>query len=208
MRARTCLILAISLAATGCATRAFDRHYSAGRWDEAVATFSADSSLHSNDRSLYRAAVILASPDLGAYQPQRARELLVRLLDLHPHSVHREPAVRFIAMIDEMERVRYAAIQRQQRLEAERSRLEDELTRIRADVNIMQEQLRAQNERNADLRGAVDRMERMLRDREEQLTVLRTELDRLKAIDLGASPRAVEPAGGRSGRPTDQGRVR
>lgn len=151
-------------------------------------TFSVDSSLHTNDHALYHAAVIYASPDLGAYQPDLARELFVRLLQRHPHSVHRAPAARFIALIDEVDRVRHAGIQRQQQLEVERRILEMDLAQVRDDLEAIQSRLLAQDEQNADLRQAVEQLTRTIRNREEQLAVLRTELDRLKAIDLKVPP--------------------
>jgi hypothetical protein len=184
MRRRLCLFLAVPLAVSACASRAFDQHVAAGRWTEAAATFSQDSTLHGNEHALYRAAVIHASPDLGAYQPRLARELLIRLLRQHPRSVYRESAVGFIALIDEVDRVRYEAIERQQHLEAARNRLEADIARIGAEIDSARARSEAQVEANSLLRVTVDRLQAILRNRENELAALRVELDRLKAIDL------------------------
>jgi hypothetical protein len=184
-----CLVLLVPLAAGGCANRAFDQHMAAGRGAEAATAFREDSSLHGNERRLFRAALVHAAPDRGAYEPQRARDLLVRLLDEHPHSVHRESAIGMIALIDEVGKVRSAGIAREQQREAERARLHADIVRLESELGSARSRLAAQDEDNFMLRGTVDRLQAILRDREAQLAVLRTELDRLKAIDLRSTSR-------------------
>lgn len=80
------LLLLGLLSGVGCTTTQFDRHHAAGRWDEAARVFRADSSLHNDPRTLYRAALVFASPDRDSFDPAAARELFARLITRHPGS--------------------------------------------------------------------------------------------------------------------------
>lgn len=73
----------------------FERLYEDGAWAEAVAAFEADTALHSDERALYRVGLIYARPGGPAFRPDRARQRLGRLLELHPRSEY-APSARVV----------------------------------------------------------------------------------------------------------------
>jgi hypothetical protein len=186
MRMRRRVVLLAALLLSGCAASTFDRHLAAERWTDAAHAFASDSALHSNERAMYRAALLYGTPGLDTWQPQVARELLARMLQLHPNSIHRESAIRVIALIDEVQRVNALTAV----LELTRVQVETELEALRADVALLESRLSVQTEEREQLRIAVERLQGDVRSREQQLRTLREELDRLKAIDLRAGVRS------------------
>jgi signal transduction histidine kinase len=193
---RTATVLAVValLGTAGCASTSFDRHVAAGRWAEAAQAFDADSALHADPRAVYRAALIYGSPDLGTYRPDVARQLLERVLQLRPGARDREFALRFIALLDELERLRAESGAREQELRREIHRLNTEATEIRAELDELKARVAAKEEEGTAMRGLIGRLEMALRDRDQQLRTLREELELLKAIDLRATP--PRPPGG------------
>ena len=85
----------------------FNRLFEEGRYARAVALFEADSSLHSAQHALFRAAVAYSLPDGGTHDPRRARELFGRLLELYPGTAYRDEATWFtdlLALEEELRR--------------------------------------------------------------------------------------------------------
>ncbi|NLG61669.1 MAG: hypothetical protein GX539_05445, partial [Candidatus Cloacimonetes bacterium] len=120
--ARICsaVLLAAGLGvAAGCSS-AFERSFNAGRYDEVVRQFVADSALHSDPDALYRAALAYATPDHPEYDVERARELLGELLERYPGRGHHREAVALFSLLENASR-----------LERDGARVESELTALR-----------------------------------------------------------------------------
>lgn len=79
---------------------AFDRHFEAGRFAAAVDSFEADSSLQRRERPLFRAGLVYADPADSTYDPERARELLLRLTELYPDTEYRHQARAILALLE------------------------------------------------------------------------------------------------------------
>lgn len=183
--ARVCsaALLAAGLGvATGCSS-AFERSFDAGRYDEVVRQFVADSALHSDPDALYRAALAYATPDHPEYDVERARELLGELLERYPGRGHHREAVALFSLLENASR-----------LERDGARVESELTALRDRIALLEERLAEQESLHAELAGAnialrdsLYRAERVLRVREAQMRALQDELRALKNIDLGTT---------------------
>lgn len=194
------LLLLGLLSSIGCATSSFDRHLAAGRWDEAAQSFRADSSLHNDPRALYRAALVFATPERDTFDPAAARELFNRLVTRHPRSQYAEPARHYIGLLDEIGRVRTAAVMRERRLEQEVQRLQREIDQLQLNIDSLEAKITTQSHEAETMKALVERLETSLRRCEEQMRELRVELDKLKAIDLRNAPRgggAIDPSAGR-----------
>jgi len=170
----------VAVTAVGCSS-AFDRSFNAGRYDEAIRVFAADSALHSQPDALYRAALAYATPDHRAYNPARARDLLASLLQRFPGNSNHREAVALFNLLESSER-----------LERDGVRIESELDGLRQRVIALEQRLAEQEAThievatsNAALRDSLDRAQRMLRVREAQMRALQDELRALKEIDLG-----------------------
>lgn len=177
------LVVGAVLVLGGCSTSMFDRHFDAQRWSDAAAVFTEDSALHDHPRTLYRAALIHATPGTDVYDPVLARTLLDRLLnsgaDVRPA---RDPAVQALyAVLVEFERDREAAALNIDSIGAEADRL-------RTEVGELEGRLEEQEEAVAELSQVIQRLTAELRAREEQLVRIRDELAQLKAIDLQRPP--------------------
>ncbi len=173
-------VVALTLAAA-CASTSFDRHFDAGRFDVAVAVFAADSSLHSDERTLFRAALAHATPDQAAYAPERARTLLEELLRRYPSGAYHHQA-----------RALAGTLERAQQQESVAARIETELAALRTRLVSLEQRVRVQEALHEELssgtvalRDTLERVQLRLRVREGQLRALQDELRGLKQIDLG-----------------------
>lgn len=178
--------MTLLLVLAGCATAEFDRYFEEGRFDEAARAFEADSALHEQERALYRAGLIHGLPESPAYDPDRARRELERLLTLYPRTEYREEATRLLALLLEVARLERAM---EDRMRETRS-LSDELEAVRARTEELDRQLSERERDAAVLRRLAERLDAQLREREAEIEDLRRELERLKEIDLG---RRTEP---------------
>lgn len=199
---RTC-VLTGALLSSACASSQFDRHFEARRWSAAADAFAADSSLHFREPTLFRAALLHATPRSETYDPARARELLERLMDLHPGTSRRETVQGMIALLDEVERVRIESALREQEVRRELAILNGEVVRLRDDIASLESRFQAREEENDLLRRITARLEADLREREYRLRLLTEELDRLKEIDLRSPAR---PSGRNQGTSNDSNR--
>jgi len=180
LRVHAALATIIVFAAAGCSS-VFDRSFNAGRYDEAVRAFAADSALHSQPGALYRAALAYATPGHPAHDPARARDLLGSLLQRFPGNRHHREAVAMYNLLESTDR-----------LERDGARIESELDSLRQRVVELERRLTEQEatriavaSTNVVLRDSLDRAQRMLRVREAQMRALQDELRGLKQIDLG-----------------------
>lgn len=88
----------------------FNRLFEGEEYAMATRMFEGEPSLHSDEHTLFRAAVAYSLPRGGAYDPQRARELFQQLTRLYPESAYRDDAAWFSELlelqVDLSERVR------------------------------------------------------------------------------------------------------
>lgn len=95
----------------------FFRQYEAGRYHEAVGTFLGDTTLQDDEEALYRMGLLHASPENPYYAPDRSRELLRRLLALHPETEHRRAVEHVLGILDEVESLSQRVVELQTQLE-------------------------------------------------------------------------------------------
>lgn len=126
-RAPAPVLVLLLTAAAGCAslgilprTTEFDRHYRAGRYRAAVEAFEADSSLQRREDPLFRVALLYADPRDPYHDLDRARELLGRLLELHPDTEHGPEARSLVTLLDRLEKA-----------DARAARLAEQLQRLK-----------------------------------------------------------------------------
>lgn len=178
------LLAAVTLA--GCAGGflggggSFDRAFESGRYEAAMAAFARDSSLHRKEEPLFRVGVLRATPDRPFYDPDRARTLLNRLLDLHPGTRFRAYAEGLLSLLNRTEEVssRVASLRAElaetgARADSLRGALRD--SGIRADS--LEEELAAAEGLEKKLEAALDRAAR-----------LEKQLEQLKQVHLGQPP--------------------
>lgn len=171
MRERLVPALAVALAvATACATPAFHRYYESGMFEEAARAYEADPSLSRSPRALYRAAQVHAYPGTSAYDPDRAREELQRLVERFPGSSYEPQARRLLSLLREM------------------AGLRAELTEREASLRTLEGRVRRLEEERAGREEELDTLRLRARALEEELERTRLELERLKAIDLRRRP--------------------
>lgn len=168
---------------TGCATSVFDQHFEQGRYVAAAAAFDQDSTLHRDERSLFRAGLVRAFPSSPVFDPSLALDYFARLEAAFPDSPYRVEASRIVTLLEDRARLR-------SELELHRSDLDDLRSRI---VEFAERERRMEQrgeEREAEvarLEALATQLESHLRQRSGELAALRQELERLKAIDLGST---------------------
>jgi uncharacterized coiled-coil protein SlyX len=189
MKANRPVLIASALlvlgSAAACATSPFDRHFDARRYAEAAQAFEQDPALQDNERTLYRAGLVHALPDSPVYQPEVARNLLTRLLDVFPRSSHADEARSLLALLTELERSDREAERRQYELERQVSDLETDLQRVKHQVSWLEQRFETQESHITALSRMVTDRHAELRDKDAEIRSLRAELERLQEIDLG-----------------------
>lgn len=184
--------VAISLVAVACATSTqFDRAIDAHQWSSAATALKADTTVLDNDAGLFRAAMLYSFPDRPTYDPMRARELFERLLEQFPDSPLRQQANDHLSLLYQLQKTSDASAANQQVLLSTIAELAADTVRLRASIDSVAVQLRAEQDQNGVLRKVATRLESDLQDRESQLSALHDELNHLKAIDLGPRPRGA-----------------
>lgn len=182
---RTLVVLGtLVLAASGCASSEFNRHFDSGRYDEALDVFESDSGMAADDQALYRAALLHTLPDGPAYDPARAVTLLEHLLLSRSESSHRGEAALLLDLLNGIEDTRADATRRQVELEREVARLSEEAGRLEEELAWLHTRLERQEEDREALYQVIFRMTADLQQRYEEFAALQDELERLKAIDL------------------------
>lgn len=167
----------------------FEDAFEAGRYEAALATFARDSSLQTREEPLLHVALLRATPDRPFYDPDRARMLLDRLLDLHPRTRYRPYAEGLLSLLDRME----DASSRIADLQAELSR-----TEARADS--LRRALRVTGIRMDSLEGQLDVVEVLERKLEAALNraaKLEKQLEQLKQVHLQQPPDTADAGSGR-----------
>lgn len=158
----------------------FEDAFEAGRYEAALATFARDSSLQTREEPLLHVALLRATPDRPFYDPDRARMLLDRLLDLHPTTRYRPYAEGLLSLLHRIE----DASTRVAHLQAELSQ-----TEARADS--LRTALRITGVRMDSLEGqlaAVEGLEKKLQAALNRAARLEKQLEQLKQLHLQQPP--------------------
>lgn len=158
----------------------FERAFESGRYESAMATFARDSSLHTEEEPLFRAGLLRATPDRPFYDPDRARMLLSRLLDLHPDTDFRAYAEGLLSLLDRMEATssRVASLQEElAETEARNDSLREALLETGVRVDSLEEELAAAEGLEEELEAALSRAAR-----------LEKQLEQLKQVHLQQPP--------------------
>lgn len=190
---------------SGCAharTGAFDGHFEAGRYREAVEAAEADPGQVRGEQGLYRLALAHLAPGTAVYDPLRAEGLLNELLARHPHGAHALVARILAGQLAAARRTEMAVHRAQHRADS----VARELEGLRATREALEARAGAGTQELERLRVRVRTLEGDLRAREEEVAGLQRTLDELKRIDLrrsGAPPPVplAPPAGGGGGLP-------
>lgn len=204
MPRRFLLALVVPALAAGCTARPFHDHFEAGRFAEAARAFEADPSLERDERALLRAAIVYAVADGPAHRPDRARDLVGRILERGKDDEYARHARWILAFLDEVERRAAEARSLQARVDT----LVDRIAALEEESRSLQA-LIARERLHADaFRALAERLEAELRRTEDELRDLQDNLRLLKEVDLqrlgagGLSGSAAPPAAGDS-IPTD-----
>jgi len=99
----------------------FDERLLAGDYESVLAIYAADTTLHTNERATYLAALAAARTGHPAHDPDRATELFGRLLERHPDTEHRFEAEVYLD-----------GLARERELRAAVRRLDRELQQLKA----------------------------------------------------------------------------
>lgn len=135
-------------------------------------------------RSLYRLGVIYALPESPLYDPERAAEILDRLLRINPGGPYSSEAelIRHLQLEVVKTRDELAMVRQQiEELRGELEAAELELEQTQAELGEGAEQVETLSEQIASLRGRIEVLSGKLAAKEQ-------ELERLKAIDLQQPP--------------------
>jgi peptidoglycan hydrolase CwlO-like protein len=174
---------------TACATTRFERELKAGRWTNAAAAFDSDSSLHTSEQALFRAAMLHSFPNKETYNPTLARTLFQRLLRLYPSTSYRQAALDQLSALNEMRHIREESTRREREIQGEMVRLIAGTQGLLAQIDSLTRRVQSVDQQNEQMKKQIARLEADLRDREEQLRTLRAELSKLKEIDLNSTRR-------------------
>jgi hypothetical protein len=178
-----------TVAVIACATSTqFDRAIDSHQWPDAATALKTDTTLLGTDAGLFKAAMLYSFPDRSTYDPERAIELFERLLKQYPNSPLRQQANDHLSLLYELQKTSNASTASQQVLQSKIAQLAADTVRLRASIDSIAVQLRAEQDQSGLLRKVATRLESDMQDRDSQLSELHNELNHLKAIDLG--PRA------------------
>lgn len=158
----------------------FKRAFESGRYEEAMATFARDSTLHTQEEPLFRVGLLRATPDRPFYDPDRARRLLNRLLALHPSTRFRAYAEGLLSLMDRMEETSSRVAALREELEETGVRTDSLRAALRETgvrVDSLEEELAAAEGLEKKLQAALSRAAR-----------LEKQLEQLKQVHLQQPP--------------------
>lgn len=184
------IVVAMISVSSACATTTqFEKNLKARRWSDAALDFETDTSLHTNERALYRAALLHSFPNKETYNPTLARTLFQRLLRLYPSSSRHQASLDHIAMLDEMQKIRQDSSRREWEIQREMTRRISDTQLLLNRLDSLTQRLQTSEQQTDQLRKQVARLEADIKERDDQLRTLRAELLKLKEIDLNPSRR-------------------
>ena len=182
-----CLLLLVL--ACSSAKRIGDYYFESGRYVEAEAAYQVYLDEEPQDarriaRSMYRLGVIYALPESPVYDPERAAEILDRLLSINPGGPYSSEAelIRHL----QLEVVRTRDELADDRLQIQE--LEEELELVELELEETQVELGEGAEQVETLTQQTESLRRRIRGLSGELATKEQELERLKAIDLQQLP--------------------
>lgn len=180
------VVLAAAVALLGCAGflvgsgGTFERAFESGRHEEALATFARDTSLHTDEEPLFRVGLLRATPGRPFYDPDRARQLLNRLVEVHPDTDFRPYAEGLLSLLDRVEETT-------SRVEALRA----ELAETEARTDSLRSALRETGVRVDSLEdelAVAEQVEKKLQAALARAARLEKQLEQLKQVHLQQPP--------------------
>ena len=183
-------ILAISCQST--VSYIGDQHYEKGRYPEAEEAYvdyleSSPADPQASSRALYRLGIIYASPDSAMHDPQRAIEILGKLVGTYPNSSYAAEAELLLDLLLDAGNLDLEL----QTLRSQLGQLEAELAARETDLYLMQKQLGVKEGQLSELQNRIPPLAVQIQELTRQVEAKELELeqlDRLKAIDLESPP--------------------
>ena len=183
-------ILAISCQST--VSYVGDHHYEKGRYPEAEEAYmeyleSSSPDPQASSRALYRLGVIYAAPDSAVHDPQRAIEILEKLVGTYPDSSYAAEAELLLDLLLDAGNLDLEL----QSLRSQLGQHEAELAARETDLYLMQKQLGVKEGQLSELQNRIPPLEAQIQELARQVEAKELELeqlDRLKAIDLESPP--------------------
>ncbi len=176
------LAVLLPLVMAACAHGTLETSVRAGRWQDALAQFAADSTRRYSASTLREMAYLHAHPDSATWDPARAVSLLAAARGDRPARDAAQDRLERVLVRLQSEETRAAA--RHDTLLHQIAQTDSALTFLRMQRDSLAARVVDSEEARALLQRLVSRLESDLRDRESQLLLLRQELRQLKDIDL------------------------
>lgn len=158
--------------------------FAADQYLEVVRSFEADSTLHVQERALYLAGVAYALPESPAYDPERAMQILDRLVSLYPDSPYAEHA----AHLQQLHQALRQTSDSRAGLLQEVAEKEAALATMRAEVLELQDELATEKARADGMQAVIDNLNVELQRANTTIEAIEAELEALKGIDLNRPP--------------------
>ena len=178
------LLLPLAIACSS-SKRIGDLYFESGRYVEAEAAYQVYLDEEPQDarriaRSMYRLGVIYALPESPLYDPERAADILDRLLSINPGGPYSSEAELIRHLQLEVVRTRDELADDRQRI----ADLEQELELLEVELQEAQVELGDGAEQVETLTQQTESLRRRIRGLSGELATKEQELERLKAIDL------------------------
>lgn len=174
----------VAVAGLACATSSqFDSYIQSGQYEDAVAEFARDSSLHEDPVAALQVAELYASPTSPMYDRDRAIAMLEEWLAKYPDNSERYRAELELGLLTETRRL--------ESLVARQDSLANELTEDLAAVGVTRDTLEGRvvsvSQYNIALTDSLALQAARIDELTAELRRVRQELEALKEIDVSAA---------------------
>lgn len=176
--------LTLTATATGCIPGSAAPTWTPTLAEEVRREAAANPRAEESERWLLEAGLAHARPGTPEYDPEKASDHLVKLLERHPGTRHRILASYMLPLLAEEARQR----QRVQRLAGDVNRLNQQITETNARIQGLNQLLDSLEERDGSYRQTIERLQTTLQTRTRQLRELEEKLDALMRVDLESRP--------------------
>lgn len=174
----------VAAAGLACAsTSQFDSYIQAGQYDDAVAEFARDSSLHQNPEASLQVAELYAAPSSPVYDRDRAIAMLEEWLVRYPDHRDRYRAELELNLLTETRRLE-TLVARQDSLALE---LAEDLARIGVTRDTLEGRVVTVSQDNMALADSLELQAVRIGELTDELRRVREELEALKEIDVSAA---------------------